>query len=257
MNEALRLRPGFPELHRRLAAAFLAMGKVDSAIANFREALRLDPKDPLTHYNLAIALELQGDLSGARDELREALRLDPENAEAHNNLGKLHASEGRLVDAITAFRRALECDERLPEAHYNLARALQTTGDNGGAMVHLRRAVTLNDRYIEASNNLAWILATDATQSVSKAQEALTYARRAAELTNHRDPGVLDTLATAYAAAGRFKEAVATGTEAAKLAEDRNLPAAGQIRDRLNLFAQNRRYVAPSPAQTLPEPREP
>ena len=47
----------------------------------------------------------------------------------------------------------------------------------------------------------------------------MKHATRAAELTKHADPGILDTLAAAYAAAGRFPDAIATAEKAIGLAK--------------------------------------
>ena len=53
-------------------------------------------------------------------------------------------------------------------------------------------------------NNLAWLLATAEQAQFRNAAKAVELARRACELTKYRQPFLLDTLAAAYAAVGRF-----------------------------------------------------
>ena len=66
-------------------------------------------------------------------------------------------------------------------------------------------------------------------------------AERACELTGYREADLLDTLAVAYAAAGRFPEALATAeTAAAVAAKAGNLSLAAEIRSRVPLFRAGR-----------------
>jgi tetratricopeptide (TPR) repeat protein len=51
-----------------------------------------------------------------------------------------------------------------------------------------------------------------------EADEAIELAERATELTRRRDAYILDTLAAAYAAGGRYEQAAATAEEALDLA---------------------------------------
>jgi spermidine synthase len=58
------------------------------------------------------------------------------------------------------------------------------------------------------------------------------------------DPWILDTLAAAYAAAGRFDRAVATASRAADRAERMGKIAdAAQIRARLSLYVEGEPFV--------------
>ena len=66
-------------------------------------------------------------------------------------------------------------------------------------------------------NLLARLLATDADAAIRNGREAVDLAQRAAQLTQRRDPQTLDTLAAAYAEAGRFAAAVQTAQEALSL----------------------------------------
>jgi spermidine synthase len=64
------------------------------------------------------------------------------------------------------------------------------------------------------SNFLAWILATTPSAQWRNGAEAVRLAERANALTSYEDVNYLDTLAAAYAAAGRFDDAVRTARQA-------------------------------------------
>jgi hypothetical protein len=76
--------------------------------------------------------------------------------------------------------------------------------------------------------------------------EAVVLAERAVSLSGRRDISVLDALAAAYAAAGRFEEAVATataGVDAAAAAGATDVAA--RFRERLDLYRQHQAYRMP------------
>jgi len=65
----------------------------------------------------------------------------------------------------------------------------------------------------------------------------VTLAERAGELTNNREAEYLDTLAVAYAAAGRFNDAIATAQKAIDLARSAGqTQMVSEIETRLQLY---------------------
>jgi tetratricopeptide (TPR) repeat protein len=70
----------------------------------------------------------------------------------------------------------------------------------------------------EPANGLAWLLATCPQPNIRNGAKAIELAGRAVQLSNGREPDCLDTLAAAYAEAGRFPEAVQTARKTLELA---------------------------------------
>src|SRR6185436_842623 len=87
------------------------------------------------------------------------------------------------------------------------------------AVEQYRAALELASNAPVILNNLAWMLATHPDATIRNSEEAVRLATRACELTGHKEPMFIGTLAAAYAEAGRFDDAVRTGNEAADLAE--------------------------------------
>ena len=106
-----------------------------------------------------------------------------------------------------------------------------------------RRAVQTHPDNPSMHNNLAWILATHPDSTVREPDEAIRLARRASEAMRNRNPNYLDTLAAAYASAGRFERAAAVaraGIDLASAAHQDEL--AHQIRGRLDLYERGKPY---------------
>ena len=77
--------------------------------------------------------------------------------------------------------------------------------------------------------------------------QAVSLAERACQLTGDRVAPYLDTLAAAYAAAGRFKDAVATAQKAIELASSAGqTQIVSEIETRLELYRAGRAYRAPA-----------
>jgi tetratricopeptide (TPR) repeat protein len=242
-QQALRLKDSV-EARYNLGVTLHRAGRLAEAIAQYREALRIMPGLAMAHYNLGLALQQTGNVPEAVGQYQQALRIDPELAMAHYNLGNaLMLSGGKVQEAITHYQRALQIEPDHAEAHSKLGGALLATGQRRQAMAHFEQAMRIKPDYAEPQNNVAWLLATLPPAQGGNPLRAVTLAQRACALDGFHSAGDLDTLAVAYAAAGRFAEAVATAQKAVELAR-----AAGQtkmlseIQARLELYRQRLPY---------------
>ena len=170
----------------------------------------------------------------------------PTNPRAHTSLSHALRKYGRFDEAIVHSRKALELRPTQMFAHQSWAASLLAQGQLDEALAHYSQEIKVNPAYHKSYNNAAWILATRADATAAGAARAVSLAQRAAELTDSADPSVLDTLAAAYASAGRFDQAVATAREAIRLASQAGREKlAAKIAKRLALYEQNRPYRAP------------
>ncbi len=212
-------------LHRDVAVLYMTAGRTAAAIRHYQRSIELDSASATAHYNLATLLAAGGALDEAVRHFRRAVALRPGHAAAHNNLGAVLRALGRLAEAMPYFERAVALDAGNAAAHNNLASALASTGRPADAVRHYRRALELEPDGVESLTSLAWILATTGEARLHAPGEAATLAERAAALTSRRDVNVLATLAAAYAAAGRFDDALEAQRQAIALAQPIGDPA--------------------------------
>ena len=217
LRDAARLDPHDPKTHNNLGNVLAARGATDEAIAEYGEALRLDPRYPDAHNNLANVLVQGGRLGDAIAHYREAVRGDPEFLEAHRNLGILLAARGHVADALAEDEVALRIRPDDPAAHYEAANALVALGRPADAVRHYRDALRARPDWPEALGRLAGLLA-DRDGVAARPAEAVQLAERACALTGHADAVLLDVLAAAYAAAGRYADAVPAARRAIDVA---------------------------------------
>lgn len=156
-NQALQLRPRFPETHYNLGIAADAKGDRAEAMAQYREALRLRPNFAEALNNLGVDLHAQGDKDGAIAQFREALRLKPQFPGALTNLGNALVAKGDNDAAIADFQAALQL-ANLPQSHNGLGEALAVKGDNDAAISEFRKALQLDNADGLAHYNLSLAL---------------------------------------------------------------------------------------------------
>ncbi|MFQ5411885.1 MAG: tetratricopeptide repeat protein, partial [Phycisphaerae bacterium] len=213
------------------------------AIRHYQAALKIEPDSVRVLGNLANALASSGRSAEAIDHYRRALSLHPRYADAHYNLGLVLQRHGNLAESIEHYQQAVRIRPDYAAAHNRLAAALIESGHIGDAFSHYREAVRLKPDWPAPMNDLAWILATHPDPEVRQPDEAIRLAEYAAELTRHRNMNVLDTLAAAFAAAGRYDQAVSTAGRALAVATNAaSGPIVNQIEKRLDLYRRGRAY---------------
>jgi tetratricopeptide (TPR) repeat protein/predicted RNA-binding Zn-ribbon protein involved in translation (DUF1610 family) len=159
----------------------------------------------------------------------------PENRQINDALRLVQS--GKLVEGITAIRGILEQAPSSIDARYWLAALLAEQGHHKEAIAEYRQVLTQSPDNISTLNNLAYLLATDPDESLRNGKEAVELASRAWNLSAHRDPSILDTLAAAYAESGQFPQAVTAAKNAVAMAvANRNSEVADQIRSRLQWY---------------------
>ncbi|MBN2561207.1 MAG: tetratricopeptide repeat protein [Phycisphaerae bacterium] len=276
-SEAVRLQPDDPKWQYKLGTLLGKQGQLEEAVKHLSKALELDPANVSAMNNLGLVFVRQGKLAEAIEHLSKVLQIQPDNALAHLNLGDVYLRQGRPADAVQQYSEAVRVDPDNALAHKGLGLALGMERKFDEAIKHFTEALRLkpedwNARFLrgnmleakklvreavaeykaalevspeqpQVANSLAWILATHPEEEVRNAEDAVKFAELACKGTDYGDPGTLDTLAAAYAAAGRFEEAVATARKAlALLSGPRGEQLSKEIQERLELYEAGRAY---------------
>jgi tetratricopeptide (TPR) repeat protein len=240
--------PANPLRHDAVASLYLDAGMMDEAIAEYQQSLRLNRESAPTQYNLGFALAARGRRGEAMAAFEEALRIDPGYAQAHNNLGALLQIGGQPDAALEHYRRAAALRPDNVESHTNLGQLLSSRGRAAEAAAQFAEALALRGDNIQALAGLAWIRATASDPALRDVAEAIRMAERADEAARHQDVTTLDALSAAYAAAGRFEEAIRvarTGLNLATIAGQ--VTIAVQFRQRVELYQKGQPLRLPQP----------
>jgi tetratricopeptide (TPR) repeat protein len=135
-REALRLRPGLPEVHLALGEVYAGAFQWDKAEEEFRMQAKLQPGNSEAAYRLGEALLEQGKAHEARVELLRADRLMPEMPETLYSLGKAASLEGDAAAAEKAWTKLLTIEKQsslAAQAHFGLAALYRKQGKTAEA----------------------------------------------------------------------------------------------------------------------------
>jgi tetratricopeptide (TPR) repeat protein len=221
------------------AAELAAKGQDEAAIAEWKKALEINPDDPMANNNLGTHLLKRGQLDEALPYFEKAANFKPDYADAQNNLGIVLLQRGRLGEAIEHLEKAEEINPRNTQTYYNLGAAFYLQGKVTKALAEWRAGLHLDPEDLPLLSQAAWVLATNPQASIRNGSEAVELAARAVKLSGAKDPATLDTLAAAYAEAGRFPEAVQTARQALALATE---PLANELKGRIALYESNQPF---------------
>ncbi len=186
------------ETHERHAAALVL----------WRRAVSMDADDPRANNGLGLSLRADGSPGKAIPYFRRAVDLHPTFTEAWYSLGTCLLQEHRLEEAIDAWQHAVALRPGYFQAHEGLGFAYFLAGKTSPALTHLRLALDGEPDRVPVLILAASLMATSPDSALRNGPEAVTLAERARNLTHGEDVSALDTLAAAYAEAGRFSKAV-------------------------------------------------
>jgi tetratricopeptide (TPR) repeat protein len=218
-----------------------------AAIADFSEVIRLTPDDPAAFVQRGYAYHELRDADRAVADFTEAIRLKPDNGRAYFARALAHRRRGDYPAALADASAAIEHNAK-SDAGYNLRASIHyQMGQFAAALTDHQTAHEIDPEDAATLNHLAWLRATCPQADVRDAAAAIRDATRACELTDYAMPGYLDTLAAAYAEAGRFEDAVRWQGKAIKLVENERK---ADYESRLAL------YQAGQPFREVEEPPE-
>lgn len=232
IDASLQTRPELAMAHYNLGVIAMGERRYAEAVTRFERALRAQPDYPEAHNNLALVLEATGQPSAAVEHYRAAIASRPNHVAARNNLGRLLLARGEVTAAREQFEWALRVQPEQADVRYNLGRAYFANRQAREAVREWRVAVAQRPDSLIFVLDLAVALATN--DSVKNPGEAVRLMESANKSARSENPAVLDVLAMAYAADGRYQLAVRTAQRALQRAlAEKNAAFAAEIRMRL------------------------
>ncbi|MGD0551336.1 MAG: glycosyltransferase family 39 protein [Sedimentisphaerales bacterium] len=107
-----------------------------------------------------------------------------------------------------------------------------------------QHAIDVTKNNFMAMNELAWFSAVDPKITAHNPYKAILLAEEACKITHYSDPGNLDTLAVAYAAAGNFGKAIEIAGKALELCQSSDQETLKkELESRLVLYKAGKPYI--------------
>ena len=227
LDESFRIDPAptqysLSDLLGERGACWSALLEHRKAIDDLTEALNQKPDVAVDHQLRGWNRHCLGDLRGAEADYSEAIRIAP--AEKRLYLSRA-GCRGLLGDEVGAVEDLEMAGDAVPEATRMVleARRLSKAGEHRQAVTQYEAVLKAHPSDPNSLNNLAWVLATCSDDSIRNGERAVLLAEDACEQTGFSFGSYVETLAAAYAEAGRFDDAVRTQEKAESLYSEDDL----------------------------------
>lgn len=214
--------------------AAVKAGEYEEAISFFTKAIEsgeLSQEDLSAAYdNRGNAWFKKGEYDNAIADYTQAIEIVQDIILTSVNRVRLLKSSDRRIMAYSI--KILEIGNEQANIYYNRGVAWENKGDNDRAIADYTSAFDRNTKHVSACNSLAWLMATCPDDRYRDGKQAVEFAKKAVKL--EKAAFTLDTLAAAYAEAGRFQDAIKTQEKAiAKLKKEETTKAIPEYEEHL------------------------
>jgi tetratricopeptide (TPR) repeat protein len=207
-EQALKVRPEFPEAEFQRGNALASLGRLPEAEAALRAAISYKKNWALPHTALGALLMRQSRDKEAEQFFQQALAIDGKESLALRLLSEIKLRAGDTKSALELAKRATAIPEAPAAAWVGLAIAEKANGDKVAAKTTLDRVLA-----DEPQNLAALMERADLYTDEKNFELAITDLKAAAKLKPD-DKAVLSRLAYALQQAGKTDEAAAAAKAA-------------------------------------------
>lgn len=217
-EEALKVRPEFPEAEFQKGAALVSLNRLPEAEPSFRRAIELKKNWALPYSALGVLLTRLNRDAEAVPLLQQALQLDKNDSLALRVLASLGLRAGNTAEALRLAQSATSEPDAPAAAWLIRAQAERAAGDKAAAKTSLSRALQL-----EPENVAALVESADLALDQNDYDSAIN-SLEAANRISKGDKQIASRLALAHERAGRTQEARRIATAAGIVSEDPSKP---------------------------------
>src|SRR5215217_2247496 len=207
-EQALKVRPEFPEAEFQRGNALASLGRTSEAEAAFRLAISYKKNWSLPYSALGVLLMRQSRDKDAEQSFRQALTIDSKDAVALRMLSELRLRAGDAKESVELAKRAAASPDAPASAWVALAIAEKASGNKAAAKTALDHVLAN-----EPENLAALLERADLFTDEKNFELAIADLKAAAKL-KPADKAVMSRLAYALQQAGKADEALAVAKSA-------------------------------------------
>lgn len=207
-----------PDFYRKTGILLTSLKKYEEAIACFQKGLNRSRRSNILYW-VGRVYQTLNKTEEARKYFLEATERDP-TSKAHYNLAQLNFAAKDLNATAHHLELFLKPNPDQLPARIQLAETYKQLKNYKLCANQYEIILQQKPQNIQILDSLAWLLCTCPDKSMIDPARSVELARQAAELSENKNPVVLDTLAVAYAINGQNDLAISTAQTALELLKD-------------------------------------
>ena len=148
-TNVIQQNPDIAEAYSERGLAYLSMGALDDALADFNRAIELDQRSAEAYKGRSAVYRSKGDFDNALADSNKAIRLYPNDSQGYQERGRVHLYKNNFDNAIADFSKAIALGRKAPELYNILGSAYFSKGDFDNAIANLNEAIRLDPEFAE------------------------------------------------------------------------------------------------------------
>ncbi|HNO77686.1 MAG TPA: tetratricopeptide repeat protein [Phycisphaerae bacterium] len=244
-GQAIASDPGYVDSFMSLAKALMKQDRGNEAL-EFCDRILTDRPEYTVYKLLRVEiLDQLGRSQEALEGVRDLIKFHPNMPEVFLVAGRVFNTNKMFDQANSSFQRSVELNPSSEKARVAQIEFLLSQKDNEGALKAAEEGLKILDKSVRLANTASWFWATIDNESLRNPDAAVKWAEFTCEQTDRKLASCLDTLACAYASAGRFDDATKVAQEAIEVAKSdpRLAEELLNYEARLALFKDNKAYI--------------
>ncbi len=244
-GQAIASDPGYVDSFMSLASALIDEGRGDEALAFCDKILSERPEFAVYKLMRVEILDMLGRSDEALRAIQELVKFSPNAPNTFLVAGRVFNNNKYTEQADLSFKRAVELAPRLEKAQVAHVEFLLSQGNGKEALAAAEEGLEYLPESVRLANTVSWFRGTISDESLRDPEKAVKWGEFVCERTERKLASCLDTLACAYASAGRFEDAANTVQEAIDIAktDPRLSEELTNYESRLELFKSQKPYI--------------
>lgn len=189
------------------------------------------------NFLAGVSAAIQGDFRRAVSEFDLVIDQYPNHEQAYQHRASIYHQNREYEKSRQDYHTILRLNPENVNAWYSVALCQLRVGQTGEAITVLEMITETYPNDYRPWNLLSWTYSTYPEASFRNGDVAILCALRANELTNFSNAEFLDSLAAAYAEAGRYDDAISTQIDA--IDKLPNTPNRAGFLERLEMYRHN------------------
>lgn len=175
LDEAIKLKPDYPEAYFNRGAAKGSLERYEEAITDFDEAIQLKSDDPEAYFNRGIIKRHLERYEEAITDYDEAIQHKPNYPKAYVNRGIAKGDLEKYEEAIADYDEAIQLKPDYPEAYVERGICLTRLGQYNDALSDFNRAIELapEETYIQVFRGVLFAWMSDYQKTVEICDQVL------------------------------------------------------------------------------------